>query len=313
MAYLVFRQLVIMTLICLVSFVVARAGHFGERESKFLSYLLLYMISPAMIISTYNRDFDAERWHFFLIMFGLCFATFLIQIALSMLWGRPKDKEDDRRRSIDKVMVVYSNAGYIGIPIIQAVMGPDAVFYLMIYILVFNLVLWVHGQWLMTGAISVKAVLTKPTVISAILAILLFVSPFKLPFVVGETARILADLNTALSMIVLGIIFADFKKPESKLPVFRLALVSFVRLIAIPAFFIFLLWLLRSFFPDGTQMEVLRNILVIVVGCPAGMVSANFALLYDKDYQYASFAVAITTALCVLTLPVMVGIAEAIL
>ncbi|MDY6306981.1 MAG: AEC family transporter [Oribacterium sp.] len=193
MAYLVFRQLIVMTLICVIGYLLAKWKHFGEKESQFLSYLLLYVVTPCLIIDTYNVPFDGEKLTHFLIMLGLSTLTFMLLILFSsLLFGKPKSEADDRTRSLDKMIIVYSNAGYIGIPIISAVLGQEAVFYLMVYILIFNTVLWIHGQYLMTRTISLKAVLTKPAVLASAFSILLFLSPWKLPYVVGSTVHLFA-------------------------------------------------------------------------------------------------------------------------
>lgn len=314
MAYLVFRQLLVMTLIAVIGYLLARWKHFGERESQFLSYVLLYAVTPSLILDTYNVPYDPEKLTHFLIMLALSVGTFLLLILFSsVLFGKPSSEQDDKRRSIDKMVIVYSNAGYIGIPVISAVLGDEAVFYLMEYILVFNTVLWIHGQYLMTRTFSIKAVLTKPAVIASIFSILLFVSPWQLPYVVGSTAHLIGNLNTPLSMLVLGIVFAGFTKPEEPLPVARIARITLLRLVAVPLLVLLLLWLGRGFFTSTETLKMICIILLVVSACPAGMVATNFALLYKKDYTYASFVIAATTVLCVATLPLCTALGERLL
>lgn len=314
MAYLVFRQLLVMTLICVIGYLLAKWKHFGEKESQFLSYLLLYVVTPCLIIDTYNVPFDGEKLTHFLIMLGLSTLTFVLLILFSaLLFGKPKSNADDRIRSLDKMVIVYSNAGYIGIPIISAVLGQEAVFYLMVYILIFNTVLWIHGQYLMTRTISAKAVLTKPAVLASAFSILLFLSPWKLPYVVGSTVHLFATLNTPLSMVVIGIVFACFQKPDEPLSVTHLVRITFLRLIVVPMVVLLLLFVSKPFFSSHPTLQLISIILLIVSACPAGLVATNFALLYKKDYAYASFAIAVTTVLCVVTLPLCTALGEALL
>lgn len=312
MAYLVFRQLLVMMVLVFVSFLVAKAGRFGKSESQFVSYLLLYAITPAMMIDTYNVPFDPVRLKYFLIMLALSVSAFLVYILCSTALGRAKSPEDDRRLAVDKMAMVYSNAGYIGIPIVKAVMGDGAVFYLMVYILTFNLMLWTHGLFLMTRRFSVKAVLTKPTVIAVVFAFLLFLCPFQLPSVPAQVADMLAEMNTPLSMVVFGIVFAGFRRPDRShaVPVARLVRVAVLRLLVVPALTLFVLWLLHGFWAGDEAMRMLSLLLVITSASPIGLVATNFSLLYDKDAEYASLAVALTTALCVVTLPLWVSLAE---
>lgn len=306
--------MMVMTLLGVVGFLLAKWKHFGERESQFLSYLLLYVVTPAMIVDTYNVPFDGEKLTHFLIMLGLSVLSFgLLIVFTSLLFGKPRSEEDDRIRSLDKMLIVYSNAGYIGIPIISAVMGQEAVFFLMVYILSFNTVVWIHGQFLMTRSISLKAVLSKPAVLASIFSLMLFLSPWQLPYVVGNTAHLLALLNTPVSMLIIGMVFALFKKPEGPLPTGRLTGITVLRLVGVPAFTLLALFLFRTFFASHPTLQMISMILLIVSACPAGLVTTSFALLYEKDYTYASFAVAITTALCIISLPLFVAMGENVL
>jgi predicted permease len=312
MAYLVFRQLLVMMCIVVVSFLVAKKNHFGEKESHFLSYLLLYVIAPAMIIDAYNIPYDASKMHYFLIMALFSAGNLGVLILLSLTIGKSKNAEEDRHKPLDKLGVVYCNAGYIGIPIIQAVMGKDAVFYLMVYILVFNIFMWIHGQYLMTKSISFRQIITKPTIIAAIFSILLFITPWKLPYVVGETVHLIGDLNTCVSMILLGILFATFEKPKEgeKFPTGSLVRLSFLRLIISPLISIVIFYCFRGFFAGDEILRMLLLVIVIVAACPCGVTMSSFAVMYDKNYSYATLAISLTTILCVGTVPLFTALAE---
>lgn len=314
MAYLVFRQLLVMVLICLVGFLLARWKHFDGRESQFLSYLLLYIVVPCVCIDAYNMSFDRDEFSYVLIMLGLSLLLFLLVILFSsLLFRTPKSKEDDKRCSIDKMILVYSNAGYIGIPIINATLGESAVFYLTAFLLIFNSVLWIHGQYLMTHTITPRVIFTKPAVLGCIFSLILFISPWKLPYVAGNTVHLFASLNTPLSMLVLGIVFSEFHMHKEQLPVKHLVEVTLFRLFGVPMLVLFLLFLGRPFFSSTPTLQTLSLILLVVSACPAGMTATNFALLYKKDYDYASLVIAITTVLCVVTLPICTALGEKVL
>ncbi|MFA6735250.1 MAG: hypothetical protein WCS71_09160, partial [Sphaerochaetaceae bacterium] len=174
MAFLVFRQLVEMLLLIGLSFGVSRLMHYGDKEAQYLSFLLLYVIAPAIVIDPYNIPFEPERFHNTLVMLLFSLCGMLLLIGLSQFV--PRKHADASLAAIDRMGTVYSNCGYIGIPIVQAAMGSEATFYIVPYLLMFNTIFWIHGQYVMTGHLSVKAVVTKPMIIGSLFAFLLFVS-----------------------------------------------------------------------------------------------------------------------------------------
>jgi len=315
MALLVFRQLLVMMLIVLVSFFVSKKSNFGDKESHYVSVLLLYVVAPAMIIDAFNIPYDSQRMRYFLIMTVLTLMNLGLLILLSLFFGKGKDEVSRKRIPLDKMGVVYSNAGYIGIPIIMAVMGKESVFYLMAFILAFNVVLWIHGQYLMTRTISFKAIITKPTVLGSLFALVLFASPWTLPPIIGNAVSLLGDLNTALSMMLLGILFANFKRPvgSEKFPLWQIARLCVARLVLSPLLMIGLFFLLRPFWGGDQQLRTLMMIIVIVSACPCGISMTSFAVLYDKDYSYASLAVSVSTIISVATVPLFTSLAEKVL
>lgn len=316
MAYLVFRQLVVMALIAVVSYIVARIRNYGEKESSFLSYILLYVITPCLMLSTYDRDYDPAKSRFLAVAFALSIGNFAFQILLSECLGRRVKKEErssDMRLSVAKMGVVYSNSGFIAIPICLAAIGPDSLFYVMAYNLVFNVVLWTHGMYITSGRISARKIFTNPSVISALFSLALYFLPLRLPYVLHETVRIFGDLNTAVSMIILGIVFATFRKGQTKGMGPAIALECVLRLLASPLCMILFLSLFRTWLGSAPDLSVIAMIMVIVTACPCGMVTTTFAVLFHKDAAFASMNVAVSTVLCVATLPLSVYLAQCLL
>jgi predicted permease len=121
MAFLVFRQLVEMLLLIGLSFGVSRLMHYGDKEAQYLSFLLLYVIAPAIVIDPYNIPFEPERFHNTLVMLLFSLCGMLLLIGLSQFV--PRKHADASLAAIDRMGTVYSNCGYIGIPIVQAAMG----------------------------------------------------------------------------------------------------------------------------------------------------------------------------------------------
>ena len=188
MCLIVARQLLVMAIIVVVSFFFSRRNKFGQKESMFLSRILLYVINPCMIASTFDVEFSGQKLKSLGLAIGVSFAFHLVMIVIAMVLfakkkasyaqdarggdcvqaqeaGRAENhaQAKEARDSLSKIGIVFTNSGFIGIPLINGVFGSAGVFYLMGYILVFNVLLWTWGEWLMTGtALSVTT--TSPII-----------------------------------------------------------------------------------------------------------------------------------------------------
>ena len=141
-----------------------------------------------------------------------------------------------------------------------------------------------------------------------------------MPDVLSQTIRYLGNMNTPISMIILGLLFADFKKPQKleHTPAKRVARTIIFRLIILPFLLLalyktILLTLVPMLALNAENLKHVMMIIFIAASCPVGMNVANFAVIYDKDESYASLLVSISSVLCVVTLPLMVRLAEIIL
>lgn len=315
MYLLVAKQLIIMALIAVISFVFSKKHNYGEIESRYLSKLLLFVISPCLILNAFTIPFEKEKLLLIGISMLVSFITLSIMSILAFIFVRSKTEIGKSRDALDQMSLIFSNAGFIGIPLINGVFGNKGVFLLMGYIVVFNLFLWILGIYLICRKISVKQIVTNPNLIAVAAGIILFVLPIQLPSVLSQTIKMIAELNSAIAMIILGMLFANFKKPVKgeKTPTFRITKAMALRLIVIPLIVLLVFKVLHNFILPTETHRMILIIIFIVAACPVAMNVANFAVLYDKDESYSSLLVAVSSVLCVITLPILVKIADSFL
>ena len=177
----------------------------NQEGNKTVSNLLLLVVNPFVIITTYQTDYKPELVRGLLISFGAAVLCHIVGILVTTLLIRPKGSTD---ANIERYNAMYSNCGFIGIPLINSVLGSNGVFFLSAYIVVFNLFSWTHGVVLMEKKFSWKNVrkgLMSPMVIATIIAVLLFSLPgFVFPEVALDSMNYVADMNTPLAMMVAG-------------------------------------------------------------------------------------------------------------
>ena len=305
MFILIFEQLLKMFFIMVLAFVCYRIRLVDQNGNKTVSNLLLLVVNPILIITVYQTEYDPELVRGLLLAFAAAAATHILGIIISTLLIRPKAGAD---YCIERFNAMYSNCGFIGIPLIGSVLGDTGVFYLSAYMVMFNLFSWTHGVILMEKKFSLKNLregLVSPMFIATLIAVLLFFLQLKIPSALLDSMNYIADMNTPLAMMVAGfsVAQADIGKMCRNL---RLYYTSVIKLILIPVCTIPLLMLFHL--PSEVSMTVL-----IAAACPSATTGTMMAIRYKQNYTYSSEIFSLTTVLAVLTMPVLVLIAEQVL
>ena len=141
------------------------------------------------------------------------------------------------KEKIDRIAVAFTNCGFVGIPLIRGVFGDEGVFYLMGYLIIFNVLIWTYGYYQMSGTTNTKKIITNPNIIAVTIGLILFCLPFDLPELVRKPIVMIADINTPMAMLLLGILFARFEFDREyiarviKTTLFRLVIASLCNLV----------------------------------------------------------------------------------
>ncbi|MCR5613649.1 AEC family transporter [Treponema sp.] len=331
----IFNQLLIMMGIAVIGFLFAKLTKANDAEQKFLSKMLLYFINPCVIFTSFNVDFNVQK------LYGLIFSAILSFIITFIMIGLAEliFHKNTSRQKIQKIAIVFTNCGFIGIPLINSVFGSEGVFYLMGYLISFNVMLWIYGYFQMCGKMNPVKIITNPNVLAVILGVIVFCLPFKLPSFIAKPLTMIGSTNTAMSMILLGVLFGSLKKEwlvklyktgisiftreqayrEGRKKIASILITSFVRLILCGLFsmgvVMLTVFLSSKFFPDADKNLVLLvcNIVFIASLCPAAVSVSSFACLFDKDAVFANFLVCFTHVLCIITVPLNLRIIEYVL
>lgn len=303
MFILIFEQLVKMFFIMLLAFICYKIKLVDQNGNRSVSNLLLMVVNPILIITVYQgTDYDPDMVKGLLLAFVAAFITHVLGIIISTLLFRPSSGPDC---SIERFNSMYSNCGFIGIPLINSVLGSSGVFYLTAYMVVFNLFSWTHGIVLMEKKCSLKNLkegVLSPMFIATFAAVALFFLKIHIPSVVLDSMNYVADMNTPLAMMVAGfsVAQADLGKMLRNL---RIYFVSFIKLILLPVLMIGVLKLM------ALPSEVATTVLV-GAACPAATTGTMMAIRYRQNYTYSSELFAMTTVLSVITIPVVVFLSE---
>ena len=212
MILIILRQVVIMTILAAVGFILYKTKKVGNEGSKSIGNILIYLSLPCVIINGFLVEYSTER----IIGLGISALLALIVLLLSMLISRICCG----RNAIDNFSGSFSNAGFFGVPFIVATFSSGAVFYVASFIAFLNVLQWTYGVALLkhsgsdgmlvkneTGkeesAELVKTILINlikaPFMIAIIIGLFFFFTRIQMPEIIGKCIKYIADLNTPLA------------------------------------------------------------------------------------------------------------------
>ncbi len=300
----VLTQVIILFILIFLGFTLTKTKVFTENGIKSMTDLVLYFMTPCVMIKSFAREFSLQLLKNLVLSIGLTFLVHLIFILISKLVLRSKNAQ---RQNILQFGVIFSNCGFMAIPLLQALLGDDGVFYGAGYIAAFQVVIWSYGVYLTGGKkfITAKKMFLNPGVIGFVLALAVFCLSIPLPKVIFEPISYMASLNTPLPMLIIGYHLAQSNVLDG-LKDIKLLFGCVLRLFILPiiAYFVFWLFGLRGTLPLA---------LSICSSAPTGALITMFAAKFESDTSLSVTMVSLTTLLSVASMPVVITLAEALL
>ena len=302
---LVAEQVLVLFVLMAVGYACRRRKLLSEECVKGCVNLLLLVVTPCLIVHVFRRPFSREMLANLGWAVVAAVAAHLVGIAFAEVFFR---KCGDRLRGVLKFGTVFSNGGFMAIPLEYALLGEKGAFYGAVYVVVFNLLCWTYGLKGMCGHLkdmNRRILFVNPGTVGLAAGLPLFLFSVELPPVVGDPVKYISDLNTPLAMIIIGFYLADAKfSAYFRCPPALLA--SGFRLAAIPVIVLSMLYVLTGVCGlDGTMCIALTA----SASAPAGAMNTMFAAKYGKDVDVSAGMVAVTTIASCLTMPLLVGMA----
>lgn len=298
MAAVAGEQVAVMFLLMAVGFLLHRTKVLSDATAAQLNRLLLLAVTPMVLVSSFNRAFDAPLFKDLGLCFVMCAVWTALSVALAYLLVRGKQEQ----AKIERFSMCFSNCGFMGIPLIEAALGSEAVVFAAVGVAVFNLSVWTFGRIILVGGEGAKKTLRNLVLNPGILAVtagfLIFVSPWTLPAPLGKAADYIGRMNTPLAMIVIGTFLSKMKLKDTfkNLRTYR---VMSVRNLLVPALMIPLYMLIEL--PKDVALAS-----YLLAACPVAAISAMFPAMFNMDTDAASGYVSASTLASIATIPLMV-------
>ena len=287
-------QVVILFLVVLVGALCRRLRYFTDETIHGVTQLVVNITLPVLTVYNMQRPFDPHVLVNFLLTLFIALITISAALfgALFLFRNRPHDK-----RAVLANMEGFSNCGFMGYPIILAI-NPDWMIYAVAYNVAYVIVSWTIGVSLFQDkpSIDVKRVLLNPNIVSAFIGFAVFCLNITLPDILSQSMSLVGGLTTPLSMLLIGTRVSGIRLGDLRDKDYHIAAV--LRLVVLP------LIVYAALRPLHLDREVFSTI-YLLTAMPAGTLFAMQAELYGGDTRFAARAIAYSTLLSLVTVPVM--------
>ena len=290
------NQIILMFGLMLIGVLINKLKFMHAQTSNDLTNVLLYIVSPCLIINAFEQPYSNDRIKQFLLAIVGVFLLYIIEIIVAKLvFGHLKDENLKR---IAQYGSIYSNAGFMGIPLISSLFGAKGVFFAVVSLAAFNVFSWTQGVSLFKGEkTDWKSILLNPNIIAIVLGALLFIFSIQIPNIPNQIIKYVGSVNTPLSMIVIGNSLANIKFTKDMLNK-EIGLTILLRNLIFPIIGIFLLKLIGV-----TGIAFYTTI--IMAACPVAGLVVLFTLQAHGDAAPAISAMSLSTILCLVTIPLV--------
>ena len=281
-------MVIVLFIIMLIGVLLGKMKVINSESRSTISFLIINVSMPMLIVSSSNLEFNEQTKNESMWLIIMSVAAFFFSILLAQLIFK---------KAVPRCATVFSNAGYMGLPVLNSILGPKGLFLGAIFQMVFHLFTWTYGISLFTKSNKFKDSLKKminPSLIAVAIAIVLMFTGWKIPDTIQTVLKMMGELTTPLSMLLIGATLAQVSLKEV-IKLKQIYVVTALRLLIIPAFV--LLFLL---FPSIPKISV--YVVFVINAMPSAAITGILAMKYNNDEKLASSIVAFSTLISIITL-----------
>ena len=299
----VIQQMGVLFLIIGVGYAAARARLFPQNTNRALAQLVIYITNPCTVLYSVLGGQRGLTNREVLLLTGIAAVYFAVVIAAGLVLPRllrcPRDQ-----RGVYAFMCTFSNMGFLGFPVVSALYGPNAVFYASIFNLIFQLVVYTYGVWLMRGASGTFRLQWRtfctPIILASLLAYVCYLTDLSAPKFVVKTLSMLAGVTSPVCMLVIGVALANV--PVGRVFTnWRLYVINGIKLLGLPL-------LAYAALHRVVSNPLILGITVVIAAMPVATMSTLLASKYNADEELAASGVFLSTLLSLATIPLVMWV-----
>lgn len=298
----VFSQVMILMIMIAAGFVAAKAKIMTAEGAKCCTDIALIIATPCVIIKSLIREYSKE------IMKSLAFAiviTLLVQVLMIVLSRIILHSKDKARERVLRFGTIFANCGFMSLPLQQVLLGDDGTLYGSAYVIMFNLVIWSYGVFLISGDkkyIRPKKLFINPGLIGLAIGLVIFIFSVPVPKILYSAIDYMSALYTPLPMLIIGYHLAQ----NNPLTAFRDSKCLFAVLIRM---IIYPLTALGFLYVIGIRGTLLVSV-IISVSAPVAAITTMFSSKYGADTPLSVDMVSLSTVAAAVTMPLVITLAQ---
>ncbi len=278
-------------------YLLRRFNVLGETAASVLADLLINLALPCNIFMAFYRSFSIENVRESLTAFIISIVMQVYCYLLSRILFR---KQPAARRSVLRYGIIGCNSGFMGNTVIMGVFGSAGLILSSVYVIPLRIAYWTVGLSCFVPAdlkTTVKRSLLHPCIVAVYTGLIVALLRVPLPSGIVTALDSLSQSITGVSMVAIGAMLVNVESPRSLLDI-SLYEHMFFRLFFIPLTCMLALWLLKV-------PSLMRGVIVLMCGMPAGSTAAIIAAKYGGDEEYASRLVFTSTLGSLVSLPLL--------
>ncbi len=280
-----------------IGYLATKVGVLDKSGRHSLSELLVNIILPVSMLASSQDEFSGENLKGIALIGIIALLYYLVVFEGFKIAGKVFRIAHDER-VISTLIVAFANTGFVGLPLVKELAGQTGMLYGAIYNVIFDLLYFSYGISLLKSdgkGNSVKAVLANPIIWISILAVVLYIAPFRFPSFLTESLELVSDTMMPISMFIIGseICGMDIVSILKNKTAY---LLSFLRMLLIPAVTFLTMYLLKI-------DSVVAMVAVMLSAMPSGSLNVIMAEKYNKHPELAAVTVMQNTIIMIVTLP----------
>ena len=298
----VFSQVMILMIMIAAGFVAAKAKIMTAEGARCCTDIALIIATPCVIIKSLIREYSKE------LMKSLAFAiviTLLVQVLMIVLSRLILHSKDKARERVLRFGTIFANCGFMSLPLQQVILGDDGTLYGSAYVIMFNLVIWSYGVFLISGDkkyIRPKKLFINPGLIGLAIGLVIFIFSVPVPKILYSAIDYMSALYTPLPMLIIGYHLAQ----NNPLTAFRDSKCLFAVLIRM---IIYPLTALGFLYVIGIRGTLLVSV-IISVSAPVAAITTMFSSKYGADTPLSVDMVSLSTVAAAVTMPLVITLAQ---
>ena len=277
-------QLTIFILVA-VGFLMKKIHIIGPQGQKNINDLVIYLILPCNILHAFTQSAaDGDFTNYLeILLISIGIQVFCVIYGKLMFRG-----EAEGRYKCLQYGTICSNAGFLGNPIAEGIYGMEGLVLASVYLIPQRIMMWSSGLAVFSGSSdkikTLKKVVTHPCILACVLGMIMMVTGAQLPPGLDGAVTSVGNCNTAMSMMVIGMILADI---DLKYTVHRLVIIPAV------------VYLVCRMLPLS---KTVLGLCVLLAAMPAGATTSILAEKYQVDSPFATKMVIFSTLLSLPTI-----------